>query len=491
MIKNDEFCRLTAELTAEFQSFVNDELPNDGKNLETDDEKNRNQDINNNLNGRGDEYVKVVECSEAKSASDACVEDYSSIREEEIVREETPDYIPLTVREKFHFLRIEEDQDLPNKNRTEKIEPKEKNEIKLLSDKVEAENISISSNYQKKIQEHTSNNNFTEHRNNFEIKIATESPEKTQIETSNPDSDFDSLNSIKKEETFKMNDSSITNDSEIFEDSQNEKKKTNYEEFIINSSSFQEESLKTPQPTARKDRSSAKPNINHISDKSNVIEKEVLSKVLVTEVSPTISTNGTQSETDDTITIYEEPSSNNIKPASILVKRVVTREVTPIPKSQIECYETIEVKKNEGKTFQSNLSSFSRPSVREERPVPRSKIDYDAAEARRNFIKTDLTYPDTVNYRRSFDQGNSKEAPTPPPRRRSVKDVIESINRNQQLLKLNQTAPVQSRCYEFQSQRSTNSTSNDLFKFQQQQAQSEKEINEILADLQNFNKENS
>jgi hypothetical protein len=125
-----------------------------------------------------------------------------------------------------------------------------------------------------------------------------------------------------------------------------------------------------------------------------------------------------------------------------------------------------------------------KPIVREKTPIPKSYTESGISFTRRNFVSMEPTTASRTSFERESVElrRDGKVPPTPPPRRRSIKDVIESINRNQQLLKINQTAPAQSRCYEYTP------TSPNLDKYQQQQAESEKKINEILDDLQNYKK---
>lgn len=106
-------------------------------------------------------------------------------------------------------------------------------------------------------------------------------------------------------------------------------------------------------------------------------------------------------------------------------------------------------------------------------------------------------YEDIETFIRKKDpqSENLEDPPKPPQRRRSVKDVIESINRNQQLLKC--ATPKFDKRYDNLSQKFSYSHEKPavpskqmaLFKLQQQ-AESEKKINALLADLQDFDKQN-
>jgi hypothetical protein len=93
----NDFCRMTAELTAEFENFVK----NDFKLMRNKEDGSSTQkyvDVQMFENVEKDQNVTVIVLKEDKNSSPA----------PDDLREETPDFIPLTVREKFHVLRIEE-----------------------------------------------------------------------------------------------------------------------------------------------------------------------------------------------------------------------------------------------------------------------------------------------------------------------------------------------------------------------------------------------
>lgn len=100
--------------------------------------------------------------------------------------------------------------------------------------------------------------------------------------------------------------------------------------------------------------------------------------------------------------------------------------------------------------------------VREHTPVPRARTESDI---------------------RGIE--DSETSPKVPARRRSVKDIIESINRSQKLLKINHDA-VEDK----PEKPIVPSKENVLLKLHRQ-SENEKKINALLDDLQNFTKQNS
>ena len=94
---------------------------------------------------------------------------------------------------------------------------------------------------------------------------------------------------------------------------------------------------------------------------------------------------------------------------------------------------------------------------------------------------------------------NEDQPPKVPERRRSVKDIIESINRSQQLLKINQPPSPQlprkkynygEQKFSYHEKPAIAPKDNVLLKLQRQ-AESERRINALLDDLQDFSKENA
>jgi len=100
-------------------------------------------------------------------------------------------------------------------------------------------------------------------------------------------------------------------------------------------------------------------------------------------------------------------------------------------------------------------------------------------------------YDDIETFLRKTDSKASSESepPIPPVRRRSVKDIIESINRNQ--AKLRVSAPQFERKFDYDGQKVSQGKplvppkDKVLLKLSRQM-ENEKKVNELLADLQNF-----
>jgi hypothetical protein len=110
--ETNEFSRMSelAQLTAEFErDFVKDLLP-----------------ANINADNNTDENIKAVRIPEQKETkvpkeNRIGVSEETKTENDSNTREETPDYIPMTVREKFHVLRIEESVDKIDENIVPKI----------------------------------------------------------------------------------------------------------------------------------------------------------------------------------------------------------------------------------------------------------------------------------------------------------------------------------------------------------------------------------
>ncbi|KAL7042683.1 hypothetical protein ACKWTF_001245 [Chironomus riparius] len=155
------------------------------------------------------------------------------------------------------------------------------------------------------------------------------------------------------------------------------------------------------------------------------------------------------------------------------------------------------------------------PPIKEPRrdrtPIPLARTEIESKLTSQGFIKVDkpVKYNDfekCVVYRQSSQNEddevvlrNEDQPPKVPERRRSVKDIIESINRSQQLLRINQPPSPQlpRKKYNFGEQKfsyhekpAVAPKDNVLLKLQRQ-AESERRINILLDDLQDFSKENA
>lgn len=293
-------------------------------------------------------------------------------------REETPDYIPLTVREKFHSLRIDESEDLPSK---------------------------ASENKNTNIVVENHKPAIIEERRVVEVKMPIKE-HKLQIEEA-------------KEET-------TSSPSHSHSHSPTLKDIGKVEEF--------------------------KP-----SQKTTILQKET--RIFTSSATPTSSTS---------------------------TAAPVVRDTTPIPLARTE----IEYKLN------------SQGFIRDEKPIKFN--DFEKCIVRRKESDSDGVVLRNGNKRINNDRTSNEveiegdgEPPKVPQRRRSVKDIIESINRQQKKLKINQPpSPQLSRKYFYGEQKfsyhekpAVASKENVLLKLQRQ-AESERKINELLDDLQDFSKIN-
>lgn len=156
---------------------------------------------------------------------------------------------------------------------------------------------------------------------------------------------------------------------------------------------------------------------------------------------------------------------------------------------------------------------IKEPRVSRDRtPIPLARTEIETKLTSQGFVKVDKPvkydeFEKCVVYRRSPSQNdedvvlrNEDQPPKVPERRRSVKDIIESINRSQQLLRINQPPSPQlprkkynyggDQKFSYHEKPAIASKDNVLLKLQRQ-AESERRINLLLDDLQDFSKENA
>lgn len=168
-------------------------------------------------------------------------------------------------------------------------------------------------------------------------------------------------------------------------------------------------------------------------------------------------------------------------PAPIIAETRIVRDTTPIPLARTEI------------EYKLNTQGF----IRTERP-----IKFDDDWERFVMPRKDSNSENVVLRNANSSSGNNEDEDAAPPkvpeRRRSVKEIIESINRQQQKLKINQPpSPQVEKKYIYGDQRfsythekpAIPSKENVLLKLQRQ-AEHERRINELLEDLQDFSKTN-
>jgi len=146
---------------------------------------------------------------------------------------------------------------------------------------------------------------------------------------------------------------------------------------------------------------------------------------------------------------------------------------------------------------------------RDRTPIPLARTEIESKLSMQGFkrVEKPVTHEDfekCVVYRQSSQNDedvvlrNEDQPPKVPERRRSVKDIIESINRSQQLLKINQPQSPQlprkkynygEQKFSYHEKPAIAPKDNVLLKLQRH-AESERRINALLDDLQDFSKEN-
>lgn len=208
--------------------------------------------------------------------------------------------------------------------------------------------------------------------------------------------------------------------------------------------------------------------------------------------------------------IKEEKSLSNIQIQEM--KILNTKERSPTP-PKIIVNESQQEKLTQVKILQQSPLIQEPRIIRDRTPIPLARTEIESRLSSQGFIKVEkpLKYDvseQSVLIRRQNSQPDAEdddvvlrggEAPKVPERRRSVKDIIESINRHQQKLKVNQPASPQlpRKKYYFGEQKfsyhekpALPPKENVLLKLQRQ-AENERKINALLDDLQDFSKENS
>lgn len=198
---------------------------------------------------------------------------------------------------------------------------------------------------------------------------------------------------------------------------------------------------------------------------------------------------------------YEEISVVTTQHPEEIFKKVELKPKSPQPSSppSRETFLKFEEIERKTKEVESTLKAPEQKKVREETPVPMANTEIVEKLTSQGFIRTEQPirfYEDIETVIRkkdySFDDDISGEPPVPPERRRSVKDIIESINRNQKLLKMNQPpTPTMQRKFSYGSlsyheKPAVPPKDNVMAKLHRQTSDSERRINELLDDLQNY-----
>lgn len=191
-------------------------------------------------------------------------------------------------------------------------------------------------------------------------------------------------------------------------------------------------------------------------------------------------------------------------------KTEIPREETPdyIPTTVREKFHVLKIEENEipeRKVVEENATKIEaipqeKLHIREETLTTTSTNEIGQKLSSQGFVRVEQPIefyePIETFIRRTSISETDK--PQVPERRRSVKDIIESINRNQKLLKINQAAPEHEENSERYSYRDKPPVPTKPLNLQKQvnlkfqrQAEHEKSINQLLDDLNDFDKQNS
>lgn len=120
-------------------------------------------------------------------------------------------------------------------------------------------------------------------------------------------------------------------------------------------------------------------------------------------------------------------------PTDVTAKKFETQNIPLEPSSPVLSRKTVDLKNEESSNEQRNKTSSSPPKTTmfEVRSVPLK--NFSPMPDRKQADSSTSAVEDDVIIRNKNDK-----PPTPPQRRRSVKEIIESINKSQSLLKVNQ-----------------------------------------------------
>lgn len=223
------------------------------------------------------------------------------------------------------------------------------------------------------------------------------------------------------------------------------------------------------------------------------------------------------SENDEQIIVSRSLAITETSPpiTELRIETIVHREETPdyIPLPVREKFHVLKIEENEfaepepvaesekakpekSEPEKAPVISQERLFIREDLPEAMSS-EMNQKLSSQGFVRVERPiefYEPIETFIRRASISEIDEPPKPPERRRSVKDIIESINRNQKLLKINQNASdnedIRS-CerYSYQEKPVVPSKRNVNLKLQRQ-AEHEKSINRLLDDLNDFDKQN-
>jgi hypothetical protein len=160
-----------------------------------------------------------------------------------------------------------------------------------------------------------------------------------------------------------------------------------------------------------------------------------------------------------------------------------SREETPdyIPMTVREKFHVLRIEESVDKIDEIVPKITLQTVTRERTPIPKALSENFT---RNNSIRvqtqeTPIMFHDDIE----LCMLRKKEPPVPPQRRRSVKEIIESINRSQQLLKPNQKIIPK-----FETKFLCDSSNPLSYESLSYERESEAQINKLLTDLQNFDK---
>ena len=271
---------------------------------------------------------------------------------------------------------------------------------------------------------------------------------------------------------------------------------------------------------------------NHINSELNACQQNILSiqqsnEKTLSSLCDSIEPNERAVIKTGTVIIQKDSSINHSKNASSAPKTnhhifMASNQIVEENRVEISNSEIIETTEKElltsdakdvpssyNSSFQANEKIYEREPMmvsnsHKEKPAHEASVHVYNSEIEEKLtvqgfsrVENPIKFYDDIEtflrkkeHQLDHDDFNQNEPPIPPVRRRSVKDIIESINRSQQLLRV--SAPQFERKFDYDGQKLRHNKpvippkDKVLLKLSRQ-VENEKRVNELLADLQNFN----
>lgn len=459
-MESEEFCRLTAALTAEFESFVNDELEikenGSGERKVIDDEEVVNE-------------LKIKENGDATRAVCENAVETKITKEVQNEPEVKERHFEVVVRKTDSFDvngNIETSQESEKSFLTKASKLEEKREVQIVN---KVSKVGESS------QETYNDGTSSQKAQNFQQETIVDHNSREETPDYIPMTVREKFHALRIDENGNEQHKTKVVQSVKFKESSNEpttasieKSEESRTEIIENSNKIDSETIQNPKrtTTATIETTFMKVVPSPRAKKREKVEQGVLEE--------------TERHFEELAAIKVEAEESSERNETNFKKLdQVSVEDDSRKFAQTEDYKKL------AQDYSLEKIETKSPEIEEINSVKNDTYCYQDELIRRKSLETPIMFHESIEE----CVLRNREPPVPPQRRRSVKDIIESINRSQKLLKPNQS--INSK---FDSQFQCDGVkppvppkTNALFLLQRQ-AESEKRINALLADLHDYNK---